>query len=70
MKRKEAVALLKDLGDKFLVEPLMVVVEQKEANGFQLRIKGIDNRIEIEAFLKNKGFQFEDHTDYLLISKP
>jgi hypothetical protein len=68
--RKVTVALLKELGAEHLVQPLMVLVEQRKPDNYQLKIKGDYNTQEIELFLKNRGFSFEENNDYLIIFKP
>ena len=65
--RKEAVALLKELGDRELVQPLMVIIQQRPPNRFQLKIRGSFNQLAIEIFLKNRGFSYEAKEDYLII---
>lgn len=70
LERKEAVALLKELGDERLLQPFMVIIQQRPPNGCQLQIKGLYDQKEIESFLKNRGFSYEEHLDYLLIFKP
>ena len=70
MDRKEAVVLLKELGAEHLVQPLMVLVEQRNPNSCQLKIKGDYDRELIEEFLKNRGFSYEENKDYLIIFKP
>jgi hypothetical protein len=38
--RKEAVALLKELGNRDLVQPFFVIIEKRTRDKFQLKIKG------------------------------
>jgi len=66
--RKEATALLKELGAEHLVQPLMVLVDQKKPDNCQLKIKGEYNSKEIQVFLKNRGFSYQENNDYLIIS--
>ena len=65
----EAVALLKELGDRELVQPFMVDIEHRTPDNHQLRIRGNYNRQDIEVFLKNRGFSYEENKDYLIIFK-
>jgi hypothetical protein len=68
--RKEAVALLKELGDKELVQPLMVIIQQRPPDRYQLKIKCDFYQPEIEEFLKKRGFSYETKEDYLIIYRP
>jgi hypothetical protein len=70
LSRKEAVALLKELSDQELVQPLMVIIQQREPYGFQLKIKASFFQPEIEVFLKKRGFSYEAKEDYLIIYRP
>jgi hypothetical protein len=67
MKRAEAVALLKELGSDQLIQPSVVLVEQRCPDSYQLRIKGNYNLQEIEVFLNNR-FLIEEYKKYLVIS--
>jgi hypothetical protein len=69
LERKEAVALLKELGDKEHFEPLVVLVEQRKTNSYQLKIKGDYDLQLVSEFLKNRGFSYEENENYLLIFK-
>ena len=64
--RKEATALLSELGSKELVNPNLVILEQRQLNFYQLKIKGDYNLPEIQMFLKNK-FSIEEIKDFLII---
>ena len=70
MERKEAVALLKELGTEHLIQPSLVLIEKRKPDRLQLQIKGNYDRPLIEAFLKNRGFSYEENQDYLIIFKP
>ena len=54
MKRTEAVALLKELGAEQLIQPTLVLIEQRSSDGYQLQIKGNYNFQEIETFVKDR----------------
>lgn len=68
--RKEAVALLKELGERELVQPFMVIIEPRPNDKCQLKIKGNYDQQQIELFLKGKGFGYEASKDYLIIFSP
>ena len=70
MKREEAVALLKELEAKHLIQPSLVHIQQRTADQYQLQMKGDFSCQEIETFLKNRGFSCEENKDYLTIFKP
>jgi len=67
--RKEAVALLKELGNRDLVQPFFVIIEKRTRDKFQLKIKGSFNKTQIFSFLKSRGFSCEEKEDYLIIYK-
>jgi len=67
MNRKEAVTLLKELGSKCLVQPTFVIIEHRNPDNYQLKIKGDYNLQEIGIFLKNR-FSIEENKNYLIIS--
>ena len=67
--RKEAVALLKELGNRDLVQPFFVIIEKRTRDKFQLKIKGSFDKTQIFSFLKTRGFSCEDKEDYLIIYK-
>jgi hypothetical protein len=69
MLRQEAVALLKELDDKGLIEPLSVIIEKQTKDKFQLKIKGSYDSSQIESFLKKRGVTYENSKDYLIIFK-
>lgn len=68
MNRAEAVALVKELGERELIRPTFVIIHQAESNRFSVKMKGDYDWKEIESFLKNRGFLFESHEDFLIIS--
>jgi len=70
MKREEAVALLNELVAAQLIQPSLVLLEQKTPVQYKLQMKGDFSCQEIETFLKNRGFSCEENKDYLIISKP
>jgi len=67
--RKEAVALIKELGDRKLIQPTFVVIENRTPKKHQLKIKGDYDCQGIEVFLKNRGFTYTVNKDYLVIFK-
>ena len=69
MKRAEAVALLKELVAEQLIQPSLVLLEQRSPDRYQLQIKGSYNFQEIEMFVKNR-FSLEECRGYLIFNKP
>ena len=69
LNRKEAIALLVELGSYQLVSPDLVILEQRNPDTYQLKIKGNYNFKEVGKFLKNK-FCLEEINNYLVIFKP
>jgi hypothetical protein len=67
--RKEAIALLAELGSRELVSPDLVVLELKTPQEYQLKIKGSYNIKDIGVFLKNR-FYIEECKNYLVIFTP
>ena len=67
--RKEAIALLVELGINQLVSPDLVVLEQRKLESYQLKIKGNYNFKDLGQFLKNR-FCLEEINNYLIIFKP
>jgi hypothetical protein len=67
--RKEAIALLVELGSSQLVSPDLVILEQRKLDNYQLKIKGNYNIQDVGQFLKDK-FLFEVIKEYLVIFKP
>jgi len=68
--RKEAVALLRELGIEHLIQPSFVILKQRAPNSYQLEIKGEYDHEEIEVFLKKRNLSYEEKKDYLIIFKP
>jgi hypothetical protein len=64
--RQEAIALLIELGTNQLVNPDLVVLEQRNPEQYQLKIKGSYNFKDVELFLK-KRFIVEESKNYLII---
>jgi hypothetical protein len=69
MNRKEAIALLSELGNSQLVYPNFVILEQRKTDNYQLKIKGNYNFQEIGNFLKNR-FSIEEIKNFLIIYTP
>lgn len=69
LERKEAIALLGELGANQLITPNFVILELKSHDKYQLKIRGNYNFKEIGIFLKNK-FSLEEINNYLVIFKP
>jgi hypothetical protein len=69
MKRQEAVALLKELSTEQLIQPSLILIQQRSPDRFQLQIKGNYDCQQIEVFLKNK-FSLEESKGYLIIFTP
>jgi len=71
MNREEAIAILLELGTNQLVNPNLVLLEQREPDRYQLQIRGDYSRQLIMVFLKNRDLSFEQmNNDYLIIFKP
>jgi len=69
MLRQEAIALLKELGDRQLIQPFSVIIEKQTKDKFQLKIRGSYDLNQIESFLKKRGFTYENSKEYLIIFK-
>ena len=67
IKRAEAVALLKELCSERLIQPSLVLIDQRFPDIYQLRIKGDYDLQEIGIYL-NKRFLVEECENYLIIS--
>ena len=65
--RKEAIALLVELGSHELVSPDVVVLELRSPEEYHLKIMGGYNFKDIGFFLKNR-FLTEESKNYLVIS--
>ena len=71
MNRKDAIALLRELGANQLVNPNLVLLEIREPDRYRLQIRGDYIRQLIMVFLKKRGLSFEQmNNDYLIIFKP
>jgi len=70
MKREEAVAILKELSSAHLIQPSLVLIQQKEPDKYQLKVKGDFSCQDIEIFLKGRGFSCEENNNHLVISEP
>ena len=68
MKRKEAIALLRELGANQLVNPSSVILEQRTIDKYQLKIKGDYCLQEIETLAKNR-FSISENQNFLIIYK-
>lgn len=69
MDRKEAIALLFELGTCQLINPCLVVLEQNKPDKYQLKIKGDYSFRDVAVFLKNR-FCLKEVNNYLVIFKP
>ena len=70
MKKEEAIALLTELGANQLVNPNLVLLEQREPDKYGLQIRGDYNRQSIVTFLRKRHLSFKMNNDYLIIFKP
>lgn len=71
MKRHEAVVLLKELGSENLIQPSMVLIEERKPDRYQLCVKGDYDRFKLESFLQKYTLEIEEHsTKGLCIFKP
>ena len=68
MNRKDAIALLVELGSYQLVSPDLVILEQIDPEAYQLKNKGNYDLKDIGLFLKDR-FSFEVIKEYLVIFK-
>ena len=68
MKRTEAVGLLKELAAEQLIQPSLVLIQEKSTERFQLQIKGNYDFKQIEMFVKNR-FALEEVDGYLIFNK-
>ena len=66
MDRKEAIALLGELGANQLVNPNLIIIEELELGNYQIKLKGNYEISKIIAFLKNR-FLLKESMDYLII---
>jgi len=71
IKRDEAIALLKQLGDLGIVLSNLVYIHQWKTDHFQLCVKGDYNIDKLENFLKKNVLSSEENEKgYLCIFKP
>jgi hypothetical protein len=72
MNRKQAVAVLRELGEAHLVLPSLVIIEQRAPDRYQLKIKGNYDFELIELFIQKNNLAAKQDKDkgYLLIFKP
>jgi hypothetical protein len=68
MKRAEAVALLKELNGEQLIQPSLVLIEQRSPDDYQLQIKGNYSFQQVETFVKNR-FSLGEFKGYLVLDK-
>ena len=68
MNREESVSLLRELGAHQLVSPIVVSIEHRFPDIYQLKIKGDYDLQAMRVFLKNK-FSVEENKDYIVISE-
>ena len=69
MKREEMVTLLKELGTRQLVCPMVVSIEHMLPDTYQLKIRGDYDLPAMKIFLKDR-FHVEENKDYLVICEP
>ena len=69
MKRTEAVGLLKELVAEQLIQPSLVIIQQRSPDAYKLQIKGNYNFQEIEMFVKHR-FALEECMGYLVFNTP
>ena len=68
MQRYEAVALLKELDAQHLIQPSLVLIEQRKPDRYQLQIKGYYDLESITGFVKQFDLAVkEDPTSGLLV---
>jgi hypothetical protein len=67
MKRTEAVGLLKELAAEQLIQPSLVLIQEKSTERFQLQIKGNYDFKQIEMFVKNR-FSLEESQGFLIFT--
>jgi hypothetical protein len=72
MQRYEAVALLKELEAQHLIQPLLVLIEQRKPDRYELQIKGFYDLELIRGFAKQYNLAVKEDTTngYLVIFKP
>jgi hypothetical protein len=71
MKRGEAIALLKELCVASLIQPSLVLIEQRSPESCELRIKGDYDKQLMDIFLQERNLSVvENNKGYLSIFKP
>jgi hypothetical protein len=72
MHRYEAVALLKELDAQHLIQPSMVLIEQRKPDIYELHLKGLYDLELIEGFVKQYDLAVKEDTmnGYLIIFEP
>jgi hypothetical protein len=70
VKKEEATVLLNELGANKLVNPKLVLIEQKETDRYQLQIRGDYDRHAIAQFIRKKDLSCKIKDEYLTISTP
>ena len=72
MQRYEAVALLKELDAQHLIQPSLVLIEQRKPDRYELQIKGFYDLELITGFVKQYDLAVKEDTTkgYLVIFTP
>ena len=70
MKKEEATVLLNELGANNLVNPRLVLIEQKEPDRYRLQVRGDYDRHKIELFIRKRGLSCKMNNNYLIIFTP
>jgi hypothetical protein len=70
LKKAEATALLNELAANRLVNPQLVLIEQKEPDRYRLQIRGDYDRHAIDMFVRKKQLLCEMKNNYLVIQAP
>lgn len=72
MLRYEAVALLKELDAQHLIQPSLVLIEQRKPDRYELQIKGFYDLELITGFVKQYDLAVKEDTTngYLVIFTP
>ena len=72
MRREEAIALMKELSVGQLLEPTVVLLEERTPDNYQLRVKADCDRHGIEIFVGKFNWAIEEDKEkgFLTIFKP
>jgi len=70
VKKEEATALLNELGANKLVNPKLVLIEQKETDKYQLQIRGDFDRHAIALFIRKRHLSCKLNNNYLTVFTP